>query len=129
MLNPLYRSPLSRYLTDEQLITLEILVYLIQTYKQVKIERLAAYFPLPIKYESRRRRIQRLLKLPALSVSLLWLPIIQKIINRKFSPQKTLYLVLDRTRVERQKSFYGWGSDVEKSNARLLAVFRKKRSE
>jgi len=63
MLNQFYCDVISRYLTPDQVITLEILVWLIQAHKTIKIERLAAYFCLPIKYESRRRRIQRFLKL------------------------------------------------------------------
>jgi len=63
MLNQFYCDVISRYLTPDQVITLEILVWLIQAYKTIKIERLAAYFCLPIKSESRRRRIQRFLKL------------------------------------------------------------------
>ncbi|PSF28536.1 hypothetical protein C7H19_24635 [Aphanothece hegewaldii CCALA 016] len=67
MLPELYRTHLSSQLSQAQLLTLEILVWLLQVHKQVKIERgvqgspcggehsplrLAAYFPLPIKYES-----------------------------------------------------------------------------
>ena len=63
MLEKFYLDLLSRYLTEDQVITLEMLVWLIQIHKTVKIERLAAHLSLPIKYESRRRRIQRFLKL------------------------------------------------------------------
>jgi hypothetical protein len=52
MLPELYRIPLSSQLSRAQLLTLEILVWLLQVHKQVRIERLAAHFPLPIKYES-----------------------------------------------------------------------------
>jgi len=95
MLNQLYLDILLRYLTQDQVITLEILVWIIQAHKTVKIERLAAYFSLPIKYESRRRRIQRFLKLERLSVSILWLPIIKQIIAQKFTSREKIYLVLD----------------------------------
>jgi len=97
MLNQFYCDVISRYLTPDQVITLEILVWLIQAYKTIKIERLAAYFCLPIKYESRRRRIQRFLKLERLSVSILWLPIIKQIIKKKIASWERIYLVLDRT--------------------------------
>ncbi len=96
MLLQLYRNTIESYLTPDQLITLEILVWLVQNYQQIKIERLAAYLPLPIKYESRRRRLQRFLKLPTLSISLLWLPIIQKVIEKKIKKKQRLYIVLDR---------------------------------
>jgi hypothetical protein len=105
MLNQLYLDVISRYLTQDQVITLEILVWLIQAHKTIKIERLAAYFPLPIKYESRRRRIQRFLKLERLSVSLLWLPIIQQIIKKKFANRERIYLVFDRTQWKNKNLF------------------------
>ena len=57
----LYESHFKQSLTNTQVQTLKILVWLITVQKTVKIERLAACFPLPIKYESRRRHIQRFL--------------------------------------------------------------------
>ena len=59
--------------------------------------RLAACFPLPILYESRRKHIQRFLVLPALSVSLLWFPIIKSIINKEFKISSRLIITIDRT--------------------------------
>ena len=97
MLLELYRTYLQSQLTPAHFITLEILVWLLQVHKNVKIERLAAHFPLPILFESRRRHIQRFLKLPALSLSLLWFPIIERIIKLKFKPGQRIYLALDRT--------------------------------
>jgi hypothetical protein len=97
MLPELYRIHLSSQLNQAQLLTLEILVGLLQIHKQVRIERLAAYFPLPIKYESRRRHIQRFLQLPAMSVALIWLPLVEGIIKLKFKPRARLYLAIDRT--------------------------------
>lgn len=105
MLPELYRTHLSNQINQAQLITLEILVWLLQVHKQVKIERLAAYFPLPIKYESRRRHIQRFLKLPAMSVTLIWLPLIEEIIKLKFKPGKRLYLAIDRTQWSNKNLF------------------------
>jgi hypothetical protein len=52
-----------------------MLVWLLQSQKQVKIERLAATLPLPIQQNSRRRHLQRFLNLNALSLVLLWFPI------------------------------------------------------
>ena len=97
MLEKFYLDLLSRYLTEDQVITLEMLVWLIQIHKTVKIERLAAHLSLPIKYESRRRRIQRFLKLNRLSISALWLPLIQQIIERKYKKGERIYIVLDRS--------------------------------
>ena len=61
MLPELYLTPLHSQLSASQLLTLEMLVWLLQFHKQVRIERLAAYLPLPILYESRRRHVQRFL--------------------------------------------------------------------
>ena len=97
MLSQLYRTPLSSQLSHAQLLTLEILVWLLQVHKQVKIERLAAHFPLPILFESRRRHIQRFLKLSVLSIPLIWFPIIEVVIKRKIKLGQRLYLAIDRT--------------------------------
>jgi fumarate reductase subunit C len=84
-------------LSRSQLLTLEILVWLLQVHKQIRIERLAAHFPLPIKFESRRRHLQRFLKLSALSIPIIWFPIIKAIIKSKVEPGQRLYLAIDRT--------------------------------
>ena len=44
-------------LTESQFQTWKILVWLLTVHKTVEIERLAACFPLPIKYESRRKHM------------------------------------------------------------------------
>jgi hypothetical protein len=48
MLQKLYRINLKNQPSQAQFLTLEILVWLLQVHKQVKIERLATHFPLPI---------------------------------------------------------------------------------
>ncbi len=93
----LYESYFKQSLTDTQVQTLKILVWLLTVQKTVKIERLAACFPLPIKYESRRRHIQRFLTLFSLSLPLFWFPIIMMIIQREFSDDSQLILTIDRT--------------------------------
>jgi hypothetical protein len=97
MLPEFYRTCLLSQLTPTQLLTLEILVWLLQVYKQVKIERLATHFPLPILMESRRRHIQRFLILTALSIPIVWFPIVEAIIKLKFNLGERLYLAIDRT--------------------------------
>jgi hypothetical protein len=68
MLPQVYLTCFQSQLSAAELLTLEILVWLLQAHKQVRIERLAALFPQPIKFESRRRRLQRFLILPKLSL-------------------------------------------------------------
>ena len=97
MLPSFYQTHLQKYLSPDQILTLNLLVGLLQTYQQVRIERLAATLPLPIKQNSRRRHIQRFLSLNRLSVVLLWFPIIQEIIKRCIPTGDQLIIVVDRT--------------------------------
>lgn len=97
MLASFYQNFLEKYLNKAQLITLKMLVWLLQNQKQVRIERLAATLPLPIQQNSRRRHLQRFLTLNALSVVLLWFPIIEAIINQHFQVGSHLTIAMDRT--------------------------------
>jgi hypothetical protein len=78
-----YESQIEKYLTKSQIITLQLLIWLIQVQKEVKIERLASHLPIPILYESRRKKIQRFLVLSSLSLSLFWFPIIRTIVEKE----------------------------------------------
>jgi hypothetical protein len=97
MLPIFYQAQLQKYLSQSQLSTWELLLWLLQSQKQVTIERLAATLPLPIKQNSPRRHIQRFLSLKKLSVVLLWFPLIQQIMARQIGKGKQLIIALDRT--------------------------------
>lgn len=97
MLPEFYQTCLRSQLSASQLHTLEILVWLLQFHRQVRIERLAACMPLPILFESRRRHLQRFLILPQLSVALLWLPLIKCILRTQIKPESKVIVTLDRT--------------------------------
>jgi hypothetical protein len=97
MLPELYLNCLESQLSASQLLTLEMLVWLLQFHKQVRIERLAACLPLPILYESRRRHVQRFLALPQLSIPLLWFPLIKSILLTQIQPGSQVIVPLDRT--------------------------------
>lgn len=97
MLPQFYLDYLKTYLPDSELLTLQILVWLLQAHRQVRIERLASSFPYPIKCESRRKKIQRFLILPRLSLPLLWFPLIKKIISTQFKKGDRLIITIDRT--------------------------------
>ncbi len=84
MLPQFYIDYLKAYLPSSELLTLQILVWLLQVHRQVRIERLASSFPDPIKCESRRKKIQRFLMSSKLSLSLLWFPLIKKIIASQY---------------------------------------------
>jgi len=70
---------------------------LLQSQKQVRIERLAATLPLTILQNSRRRHIQRFLSIKALSILVIWFPIIREVISRQIKAGTQLIIALDRT--------------------------------
>ena len=63
-------------------------MYLLQCHKTVSIEALATLMPYPIKFESRRRNIQRFLNLESLKIETLWFPLIEIILKEKFKPKQ-----------------------------------------
>lgn len=111
----LYSFHLQLYLSSSQIQTLKILIWLLTVQKTVKIERLAACFPLPIQYQSRRKHIQRFLTLSSLSLALFWFPIIHSIIQKEFKEGSRLILTIDRTQ---------W----KNNNIFLIAIIYKKRA-
>ena len=111
----LYESHFQKSLTQTQYKTLQILIWLLTVQKTVRIERLAACFPLPIKYESRRKHIQRFLILSSLSLPLFWFPIVKQIIQQEFKSKSRLIVTLDRTQ---------W----KNNNVLVIAVIYKKRA-
>jgi hypothetical protein len=52
------------------------LLSLMQSEKQVRLERISRVFPCLITAESRRRKLQRFLDLPHLTIELIWFPLI-----------------------------------------------------
>ena len=52
------------------------LLSLMQSEKQLRLERLSRVFPCLITAESRRRKLQRFLDLPHLTSELIWFPLI-----------------------------------------------------
>src|SRR4028118_1828472 len=97
MLPLFYQSHLEKQLKSAEYLTLKILVYLLQSQKQVSIELLATLMPYPIQFESRRRSLQGFLKLSCLNLESLWFPLVQELVKTKFFQTETLKLIIDRT--------------------------------
>lgn len=97
MIPPIFQSHLRSQLSPAQYILLEMLVRLLQTLRCVKLESLAESLPLPILFESRRKKLQRFLSLPQFALESLWLPLILAWMEETFRPGHTLYLAIDRT--------------------------------
>ncbi|MBH8553653.1 IS4 family transposase, partial [Nostocaceae cyanobacterium CENA357] len=98
MLPKFYQNCFQNVLTPAQYKMLEILIMLLQFHKTVTIEKLATVFPQPIKFESRRRSIQRFLLLPELSIQYIWFPLLKRWVkNSRQSQEKQLIFAIDRT--------------------------------
>ena len=97
MLPKFYQTHLRTQLSANQYILLNLLVELLQGQKQVRLERLAANLPLPIKFESRRRLLQRFLISPKLTIASVWFALINYLLINYFSTSKKLTIVVDRT--------------------------------
>jgi Transposase DDE domain len=98
MLPQFYQDHLKSQLQPAQFLLLTLVVKLLQSTKQAKLEFLASHLPLPMLFESRRRKLQRFLGIPTLSIETLWFPIVTWWLQMTFGRGQTLYLVVDRTR-------------------------------
>jgi len=101
--------------TQAPFILLTILLNLIQSEKQVKLERLVRVFPYPITTESCRRKLQRFLDLPQLTIALIWFPLITYWLTTYCPIGQKLSIAIDRSQ---------WGC----INLFTLAVIWQKRA-
>ena len=92
-----YQDHIKQKLSPSQVVTLQILLYLISVHKTVQISKLTNYFQLPIKSESKRKHIQRFLTLKELSLPIFWFPLVKIMVKNLFSFTSELVLILDRT--------------------------------
>lgn len=99
-MSPFYQTHLQSQLNRADYLLFTLLVNLLQSIKQVKLEALATALPLPITFESRRKKIQRFLSLPKLKIEKIWLPIFQAWLKTELEPQQVIHLAVDRTKWE-----------------------------
>jgi len=105
MLPQSYQACFQNQLKATQYVTLQILVGLLQFYKQVSIELLATLMPEPILFESRRRSLQRFLVVPQLNIKSLWFPVVKHFLRNHFKKTRTLTLAIDRTQWRNRNLF------------------------
>jgi hypothetical protein len=74
-----------------------LLSFLIQSEKQVRLERLSRVFPCLITAESRRRNLQRFLDLPHLTIELIWFPLITYWLTTYCRVGQSLSIAIDRS--------------------------------
>jgi hypothetical protein len=92
-----YETNLKRELGRAEYLLLKILINLLQSIKTVSLEALATGLPIPILFESRRKKIQRFLSLNYINVEEIWFPIIKSWLEIYFPLNEVIYLVIDRT--------------------------------
>ena len=88
MFPQLYQKVFETHLNPRQYLTLQLLVLMLQSYRDVSLSTLANKFPQLIKYESRVRNLQRFLDLPQLTAKLLWFPIIKQLLKQEWRSQR-----------------------------------------
>lgn len=96
-----YQTHLKSQFSASEYLLLTILINVLQSIKKVNLEALATALPIPILFESRRKKIQRLLSLPCLTIEKIWFPIVTTWLSTYFQPEQLIYVVIDRT---------AWGS-------------------
>lgn len=101
MLPPLYQTNLENQLSQSQLLFFNLLINVLQDIKEVRLEKIANALPLPILFESRRKKIQRSLSLPILKSRRIWLAIIENWLTQNLLEDQRIYLVIARTQWQR----------------------------
>ena len=92
-----YQKILQNELDYSIYLLLTLVVASLQLLKQVKLEVLAESLPLPILFESRRKKLRRFLRLEELSIETLWFPCVNSLLKSIFTTHDTIYLAIDRT--------------------------------
>ena len=98
MLPTFYQTHLQKQLTHAQFILLKIWLDLIQSEKQVSLERLLqGYFPIQLWSKVLPSKLQRFLDLPQLTLTLIWFPLIAYWLTTYCSAGQTISIAIDRS--------------------------------
>ena len=110
-----YQIHLESQLGSSDYIFLQILINVLQAVKKVSIEALANALPIPIMFESRRKKLQRFLSLLNFTIVNIWIPIIKEWLSQTFKDGEVVRIAIDRT---------NWGL----INILMVVVIWKKRA-
>jgi hypothetical protein len=98
MINELYRETLENELGIAKYLLLTLIVASWQMLKVAKLEILAESLPLPILFESRKKKIKRFLRWENLTIEKEWFPCRKKILGEEgLGKDGLVYIALDRT--------------------------------
>jgi hypothetical protein len=101
MLSENYSKHLTTCLNKSEYLMLIIVVQLLQLSKKVRLEELATRLPIPIIFQSRRKKLKRFLESRYLTIEGVWIPIVSQWIEKEFIPQQIIHIAIDRTQ-------WGW---------------------
>jgi hypothetical protein len=99
----MYQKHLENQLKESELLFFNLMINVLQDLKEVSLEKIANALPLPLLFESRRKKVQRFLSLPILQSREIWFAPIKKWLAQNFTTSEALYLVIDRTKWEVKK--------------------------
>lgn len=92
-----YISHLKSQLKRTEFLIFWLLVTILQQNRWVRLEELASQFPQKILFESRRKKLQRFLDLPHLTIEKIWWPLFTQWLTNNFDNSSMLYVAIDRT--------------------------------
>lgn len=98
MIPKLYHAHLSKKLTHSNYLLTILLIQVVQSIKEVTLESMATKLAIPIKFESRRKKIQRFLSEDKWTLDNIWLSLVIDWIKGSVKQNKVVYLAIDRTK-------------------------------
>ena len=98
MIPKLYHAHLSKKLTHSNYLLTILLIQVVQSIKEVTLESMATKLAIPIKFESRRKKIQRFLSEDEWTLDNIWLSLVIDGIKGSVKQNKVVYLAIDRTK-------------------------------
>ena len=98
MLPKLYHAQLSEKLTRSNYLLTILLIQVVQSIKEVTLESIATKLGMPIKFESRRKKVQRFLSNDEWNLDDVWLSLVIDWIKGSVKQNNIIYLAIDRTK-------------------------------
>jgi Transposase DDE domain len=93
-----YHVHLSEKLTRGNYLLTILLIQVVQSIKEVTLESIATKLAMPIKFESRRKKVQRFLSDGGWDLDNIWLPLVIDWIKGSVNQNNIIYLAIDRTK-------------------------------
>jgi hypothetical protein len=98
MLPESYHVHLAKKLTRSNYLLTILLIQVVQSIKEVTLESIATKLAMPIKFESRRKKVQRFLSDDGWDLDDIWLSLVISWIQGSVKQNNVIYLAIDRTK-------------------------------